>query len=192
MPSTVTAPSRSSRSASDRVPISSRSASARSRRDPACDSATLKRSVATARSVHAVRTVCQDERSEENRDADDDERVREVECGPGDEVEEIRDVPEPHAVDEVRDAPTQDEPEGDGKHGVTATRASEEHEHRGDGDARDDDHDRRAAPEQPEGDPGVLDVMDGERSDDVDALSELERSPDDLFRQLVGDDGRAR
>ena len=61
-PSTVTAPSRTSRSASDRVPISSRSASARSRRDPACVSATLKRRVAT-RAIRACGAADRRERA---------------------------------------------------------------------------------------------------------------------------------
>ena len=53
------------------------------------------------------------------------------------------------------------------------------------------DHDRGAAPEQPEGDPGVLDVVDRERPDDVDAVAELERPADDLLRELIGEDRRA-
>src|SRR5262245_28444917 len=187
-PSTVTAPSRTRRSARDRVAISSRSASARSRRDPACASATLKRRVATARSVHAVRPVGEDERAEEDRDADDDEGVREVEGRPGDEVEEVRHVPEPDAVDEVGDAPAEDEAERDRQHRMASSGVREEHEHRADRDGGDRDHDRCAAPEEAEGDPGVLDVVDGERSDDVDALAEGEGPTDDLLRQLVGED----
>ena len=42
--------------------------------------------------------------AKQDRDADDDEAVGEVERRPVPEVEEVRHVPEPHAVDEVRDA----------------------------------------------------------------------------------------
>ncbi len=63
---------------------------------------------------------------------------------------------EPDAVDEVRDAPAQDEAERDRKHGMPAAGAREEHEHRPDRDRGDRDHDRRPAREEPERDPGVL------------------------------------
>jgi hypothetical protein len=57
--------------------------------------------------VHSVRAIADDERAEQDRDADDDERVREVERRPRDEVEEVGDVPQPHAVDEIGDAAAQ-------------------------------------------------------------------------------------
>ena len=62
-----------------------------------------------------VRAIAEDERAEEDRDADDDEGVREVERRPRDEVEEVGHVPEPDAVDEVGDASADDEPERDGQ-----------------------------------------------------------------------------
>jgi hypothetical protein len=117
--------------------------------------------------MHAVRPIGEDERTEEDRDADDDESVREVERRPGDEIEEVRDVAEPNAIDEVRDAPSQHETESNGEHGVAAPRACEEHEHGADCDRRHDDDDRCPAAKETECDPRVLNVVDGERPDDA-------------------------
>jgi len=137
-----------------------------------------------------MRPIGEDERAEQDRDADHDEGVGEVERRPGDEIEEVGDVPEANSIDEVRDASAEHETERDGQHGMPTTGAREEDEHRADGNRRDGDDDGRPAPEEPERDAGVLDVIDRERADDVDAVPELERSPDDLLRELVGGDRR--
>ena len=59
--------------------------------------------------MRSARPVGEDERAEEHGDADDDERVRQIEGGPRLEVEEVGHAPEPNAVDQVGDAPTEDE-----------------------------------------------------------------------------------
>jgi hypothetical protein len=69
---------------------------------------------ARARDRAALRSACTSA-SSRIRDADDDEAVGEVERGPVLEVEEVRHVPEPHAVDQVRDAAADHEPERDGQ-----------------------------------------------------------------------------
>ena len=69
------------------------------------------------------------ERGEQDADADDDERVGEVEGRPPAQVEEVRDVPEPHAVEQVRDAAAEHEAERDGQHRVALAGAGEEGEH---------------------------------------------------------------
>jgi hypothetical protein len=136
--------------------------------------------------VHSVRPVGEDERAEENCYPDDDECVREIERGPGDEVEEVRHVPETHAVDQVRDAPAKDETECDRKDRMASPRTGEEPEHQSHGGGRHGYDEACPAREQPERDPRVLDVVYRERPDDVDAVSKRERSPDYLLGDLVG------
>ena len=63
--------------------------------------------------VRSARPIGEDERAEEYGDADDDERVRQVEGGPRFEVEEVGHAPESNAVDQVGDAPTENETERD-------------------------------------------------------------------------------
>ena len=101
------------------------------------------------------------------RDADDDEAVGEVEGGPVAQVEEVGHVPEPDPVDEVRVAAADQEPERDRQHGMARAGAREEDEHPADRERGQHDHDRRRAREEAERDPGVLDVVDRERADDV-------------------------
>ena len=62
-------------------------------------------------------------------DADDDEDVGEVERGPVTQVEEIRHVAEPDAVDEIRDAAAEHEAERDREYRMSRTGAREEDEH---------------------------------------------------------------
>ena len=125
---------------------------------------------------------------EEQRDADDDERVREVERGPAAEVEEVGHVPEPDAVDEVREAAADHEaerrpaspgaarPERAKKTSIHATPIAVR-----------TITTRRRAREEPERDPGVLDVVDRERPDDVDARRGRARS-----RRCASSAGRRR
>src|SRR3954451_16998353 len=56
---------------------------------------------------------------QQGRDADDDERVGEVERRPVAEVEEVRDVAEPHTIEQIRDAAADHEAQCDRKHGMT-------------------------------------------------------------------------
>ena len=98
-------------------------------------------------------------------------------------------MPEPYAVDEVRDAAADDEPERDGQDRVPRARAAEEAEHPGDGEAGEHDHDRRRAREEAERDPRVLDVVDRERAEHPHLLVEREAARDDVLRELVGRDG---
>src|SRR5205814_2018 len=110
-PSTAT-PASITRSALARDPTSwARNASSR---EPAASSGTRRRRAKAARC-----TVGCNEREQQDRDADDDETVREVERGPELEVEEVRDVPEPNPVDEVRDAAADHEAERNRKHRMT-------------------------------------------------------------------------
>src|SRR5437762_3000540 len=73
--------------------------------------------------------IGRDEGREQDRDADDDEAVRKVERGPEAQVEEVGHVAEPHAVDQVREAPADDEPERDRQERVPGSRPGEEGEH---------------------------------------------------------------
>src|SRR5438552_17472366 len=121
-----TSPLVSKRSAAAGDPTSGRLARYRSSRSPAAASGTRC-------FTHPPRlrrlAVGRDEREEEDRDADDDEAVGEVERGPELEVQEVRHVSEPHAVDEVRETAADHETEGDRQHRVPRSRAGEEVEH---------------------------------------------------------------
>src|SRR5437867_3136733 len=81
---------------------------------PAAASGTRRRGVGHALPAPRL-AVGEDHREEQDPDADDDEAVREVEGRPEAQVEEVRDVPEPDAVDEIRDTAADHEPEGDGQ-----------------------------------------------------------------------------
>ena len=95
VPSTRTPPSRTSRSATAREPISGSAARKRSSRSPAALSGTRSRVTRTARPVG------REERAEQDRDADHDEAVGKVEGRPVAKVDEVGHVPEPDTVDEV-------------------------------------------------------------------------------------------
>src|ERR671933_2095753 len=143
-PSTSTSPPPTSRSAAARDPTDGSPARKRSSRLPAAASGTRRRSVGHALAAPPL-AVGEDQREEQDPHADHDEAVREVEGRPEAQVEEVGDVPEPDAVDEVRDAAADDEPERDGQDRVPRAGASEEAEHPGDGDAGEHDHDRGRA-----------------------------------------------
>ena len=83
-----------------------------------------------ARAARGSRSAEQ-QRAEQDDDADDDEGVGEVERRPEAEVEEVGHVAEPDAVDEVRDAAADQQPERDGQHRVPSAGAGEEDEHPG-------------------------------------------------------------
>src|SRR5918911_4448490 len=188
-PSTSTAPSPTNRSATARDPTDGSPARKRSSRSPAAASGTRRRGVGHA--LPAPRLAFgEDQRDEQDPDSDDDEAVREVEGRPEAQVEEVRHVPEPHPVDEVRDAAADNEPERDGQDRMPRAGAGEEPEHPRDGDPGEDDHDRRRAGEEAERDPRVLDMVDGERADHAHLLVEGEAARDDVLRQLVGREGR--
>src|SRR5919199_135933 len=120
-PSTKTAPSPTSRSAAARDPTDGSPARKRSSRSPAAASGTRRRGVGHALPAPRL-AVGEDHREEQDPDADDDEAVREVEGRPEAQVEEVRDVPEPDAVDQVREAPPDHEPERDGQHRMPRAR----------------------------------------------------------------------
>ena len=189
-PSTVHAPAASSRSAAAREPTSGSPARKRSSRSPAASSG--REPVSAERRAPAAAAGCalagEQQRDEQDRDADDDEAVGEVERRPVAEVEEVRHVPEPDAVERgsrrcrrsagrappaARDAAR---PERAKKTSIQTTAIAGQH-----------DHDRRRAREEAERDPGVLDVVDRERPDDVDLLVERELARDEVLRQLVGE-----
>src|SRR5919204_3651206 len=159
VPSTKTAPSPTSRSAAAREPTEGTPARKRSSRSPAAASGTRRRSVGDALPAPRL-AIGEDQREEEDPDADHDEAVGEVEGRPEAQVEEVGDVSEADGVGEVRDAAADHEPERDGQDRVARARTGEEAEHPGDRETRQDDHDRRRAREQAEGDPGVLHVVD--------------------------------
>src|SRR5215213_10018313 len=145
-PSTTTAPSASSSSAAAREPIFGRPARKRSRRTPAASLGTSTRYLDGSDTARL--TVGEQQRADQDGDARDDERVGEVERRPVAEVEEIGDVPEPHAIGEVRDAAAEEQAERDRQDGVAATGAGEEDEHPAHGDSRQDDHARRRGREE--------------------------------------------
>src|SRR5438034_6035533 len=142
-PSTSTFPVSSSRSATPREPTSGREARKRSSRSPAASSGTRCFTHAPAR-ASLVRpssprsTVATDdrarprrlsvgghERQQQSRYAYDDEGVGQVEGRPIFEVEEVRDVPEPDPVGEIRDAATDYEPERNRQDWMPRARAGE-------------------------------------------------------------------
>src|SRR5579864_2945559 len=92
LPSTRTPPSRTSRSATAREPISGSAARKRSSRSPAALSGTRRRVTSATTAWDALRG---EQRPEQDRDTDDDEAVGEVERRPVPEVEEVGHVPEP-------------------------------------------------------------------------------------------------
>ena len=64
--------------------------------------------------------------SHQDRDADDDEHVGEVERRPEANVEEVRYMSQPDPVDEVSEAASDQETERDRKNRVTSTQLGEE------------------------------------------------------------------
>ena len=174
-----------------RPPRASRAASARKRssRSPAASAARHLHRAATSsvrRGGRGLRSAATSA-AEQDRDADHDEAVGEVERRPPAEVDEVGHVAQPDPVDEVREAAADQQAERGGQHRMARAGAGEEDDHpddRGRGDERDD---RRRAGEEPERDAGVLDVVDRERPDDVHRLVERERARDDVLRHLVGD-----
>src|SRR5688500_635240 len=114
VPSTSTRPSSTSLSAAARDPSSVSPARKRSSRSPAACGGTAKRDLPTGlgdRPANARLALGGDKRGEQDGDADDDERVGEVEGGPEAQVEKVGHVAEPESVDEVRQAPADQEPE---------------------------------------------------------------------------------
>jgi hypothetical protein len=73
-------------------------------------------------------------------------------------------VTEAEPVDEVRDAPSDQETERHREYGVARSRPREVDDHPGDGDDREDGHGRCPRREEPEGDPRVPDMMERERA----------------------------
>src|SRR3954452_21400219 len=130
-------------------------------REPTCVATNASsRAPAASSGTRTRRTICGGEGDQQDADADDDEAVGEVERGPVLEVQEVGDVPEAHAVDEVRHAAADHEPERDRKHRMPRSRAREEEQHPADGERREHDHRPGRAREEPEGDAGVLHVVD--------------------------------
>src|SRR5205823_3219317 len=123
-PSTRTSPSASRRSATARERTAGSEARYRSSRIPAASSG-------TRRFTHLwrPRPLGRHQREQQDRDPDGDEAVGEVERRPVLQVEKVRDVTEPHTVDEIRDAASDDEPERDRQHRVTRAGPAEEVEH---------------------------------------------------------------
>src|SRR5215208_7332242 len=155
-PSTLIAPAASRRSASARDSISGRPARKRSSLSPAASSGTRSRSVGDRVRSSRLAPVGREQGHEQDHDARDDEGVREVESGPEAEVDEVRDVPEPQAVDQVRSAAADQQAQRDGKDRVPRAGTGKEPEHpphRDRGQYRDD---QRRAREQPERDARVL------------------------------------
>src|SRR6266550_7510631 len=147
-PSTSTVPISSSRSATLREPTSGSEARKRSSRSPAASSGTRCFTYALRPASISVRGH---ERQQQSRYADDDEAVREVEGRPVLEVEEVRHMPQPDAVGQIRDAAPDHEPERDRQDGMTRAGAREEVEHPRDCQTRQQNDDRRRAREEPEG-----------------------------------------
>ena len=90
-----------------------------------------------------------DERAEQDRDADDDEAVGEVERRPEPEVDEVGHVVQADPVDEVREAAADQQAERGRQHRVARARAREEDEHPDDGDRGDERHDDVALEKSP-------------------------------------------
>src|SRR5207248_8460994 len=93
-PSTSTSPASTSRSAAARDPTSGSVDRKRSSRSPVASSGTSRRSVADAPGTARL-AVRGDEGREQDRDAHDDETVRQVERGPEAQAEEVGHVAEP-------------------------------------------------------------------------------------------------
>src|SRR5438477_1455524 len=93
-PSTSTAPSPTSRSATAREPISGSPARKRSSRSPAASSGTRRRATS------ARHALCREERAEKDGNADDDEAVGEIERRPVTQVDEVGHVTETHAIEQ--------------------------------------------------------------------------------------------
>src|SRR5262245_31704565 len=111
----------SSRSAAAREPTPSTVERKRSRRSPSASAGTLSRRLGKRlrsgpprrRAPHARLALRRDERDEKRGDANDDERVGEVERRPVLEVEKVCHVADPQPVDEVPEASPDQEPERD-------------------------------------------------------------------------------
>ena len=132
------------------------------------------------------------ERKQQSRDAEDDERVGEIEGRPVLEVQEVRHVSEPDPVGQIRDAAPDHEPERNGQNRMTGAGAREEVEHPRDGETGQEDDNRRRAREEPEGDPRVRHVVDRKRTDDVHLVVEIEAACHDRLRQLIRADAGER
>src|SRR6266545_6005510 len=89
------------------------------------------------------------------------------------------------SVDEIRHATADDQAERDGKHGMPGAGAREEVEHPRDGKTREQNHERRRAREETEGDSRVRDVVNRERPHDVYLVVQVEAARHDGLRELV-------
>ena len=119
-PSTRTAPAATSRSASARDPdLGQRGEDG----VEAPSGVGVRNARAVSVPTRGARAVGRDEREEEEPDADDDERVREVERRPVVEVEEVGHVAEPEPVDEVRGAAAEHEPDRGGQQRMPSGRS---------------------------------------------------------------------
>ena len=94
-------------------------------------------------------------------------------------------MPEPHAVDQVRDTPADHEAQRHRQDGVARAGAREEVQHPRDGQSGEQDHDRRRAREQAERDARVRHVVNRERPHDVHRVVQVEAARHDRLRQLV-------
>ena len=124
------------------------------------------------RRLSAGSRLADQQRDEQDRHADDDEAVREVEGRPVAQVEEVGHVPEPDPVDQVRGRAADQRGRARPAAPGAAPRAREVDEHPADCERRQRRHDWRCAREEPERDARVLDVVDREGPDHVQRLVE--------------------
>ena len=129
---------------------------------------------------------------QEDRDADDDEGVGEVERRPVARSRKSVTCPSRTRSSRFETLPPIDEAERDGHHGMARARAREEDEHPGDRDRRQRDHDRRRAREEPERDAGVVDVVDRERPRDCTSSPSSSARATTCFVSWSADDGGPR
>ena len=108
------------------------------------------------------------------------------------QVDEVRDVPVAYAIEEVRHAAAEQQPDRDGRQPVACARAREVREHPDEREPGQADHDRKPAREDAEGDAVVAHVPERQRRRDVDRLAELQRARDRRLGDLVRDDRRDR
>ena len=104
------------------------------------------------------------------------------------QVDEVGDVPVAYAIEEVRHAPAEQQPDRDGRQPVAGARAGEVGEHPDQREPGQADHDRKPAREDAEGDAVVAHVPERQRRCDVDRLAELQRARDRGLGDLIRDD----
>ena len=121
---------------------------------------------------------------------DHDGEIGEVERAAAAAVDEVGHVAEPEPIDEIAETAPEHETESDCRHHPRRFAPQDVDREPGQRNGGQQGDGERASLEMPAEDAAVADVVNRERADGVDRLSERERRANDGLRHLVGGQGR--